>query len=278
MDTNIVMQDIPDAAPPVVEEQSPRHVSRSRIWGMKPEGPAYQEGHNLESDLEPLTGIEIDRNGLSDDGAVWSPLDNMTLLGLDLTVEKASATADQCNSVAPGYIQANVLGTYDLPGQTRPFNKWISNLQKRAGGRRQSIGAKDADTTIEKDALSSPSGSRRRGHKKSSSESSSGFVTAVKSASVSFVSVSVAPKSKRLELSFKHARGERSSKASEGARHSEDSSFGVRSLIIDQAVAGRSVQRRRILEELITTEEAYIADVKFLMNVSRAVNSLVPTN
>jgi hypothetical protein len=39
---------------------------------------------------------------------------------------------------------------------------------------------------------------------------------------------------------------------------------------MDQAVGERSLQRRRILEELIETEESYIGDVRFLMNV-RAV-------
>lgn len=36
---------------------------------------------------------------------------------------------------------------------------------------------------------------------------------------------------------------------------------------MDQAVTERSLQRRRILEELIETEESYIGDVRFLMNV-----------
>jgi hypothetical protein len=36
---------------------------------------------------------------------------------------------------------------------------------------------------------------------------------------------------------------------------------------MDQAVTNRLLQRRRVLEELIMTEESYVADVKFLMNV-----------
>jgi hypothetical protein len=39
---------------------------------------------------------------------------------------------------------------------------------------------------------------------------------------------------------------------------------------VDQAVTERSLQRRRILEELIETEESYIGDVRFLMNVCHA--------
>jgi hypothetical protein len=37
---------------------------------------------------------------------------------------------------------------------------------------------------------------------------------------------------------------------------------------MDEAVNARSIQRRQVLEEIISTEEGYIADVKFLMNVS----------
>jgi hypothetical protein len=39
-------------------------------------------------------------------------------------------------------------------------------------------------------------------------------------------------------------------------------------MVIDVAAIERSLQRRRILEELISTEEGYIGDVRFLMNVS----------
>jgi hypothetical protein len=38
-------------------------------------------------------------------------------------------------------------------------------------------------------------------------------------------------------------------------------------------MVGRSLQRRRILEELINTEECYIGDIRFLKNVRRLVSS-----
>lgn len=39
-------------------------------------------------------------------------------------------------------------------------------------------------------------------------------------------------------------------------------------MVTDRAMVQRALQRRRILEELISTEEAYIGDVRFLINVS----------
>lgn len=51
-------------------------------------------------------------------------------------------------------------------------------------------------------------------------------------------------------------------------RCSEDSGGLDRPQNLDKAAVERSLQRRRILEELISTEEGYIGDVRFLMNVS----------
>ena len=52
-----------------------------------------------------------------------------------------------------------------------------------------------------------------------------------------------------------------------GVRLSEDVTHQERPSLADPAITDRSLQRRRILEELITTEESYIGDVRFLMNV-----------
>jgi hypothetical protein len=88
----------------------------------------------------------------------------------------------------------------------------------------------------------------------------------MKSASISIASFSIAPRSRKLGTSHHH-QTDRSSKASNVGRFSEDSSYIDRGIIIDQAVTNRLLQRRRVLEEIITTEESYVADVKFLMNV-----------
>lgn len=50
-------------------------------------------------------------------------------------------------------------------------------------------------------------------------------------------------------------------------RVSEDSSFLESHSLADLAAIERSLQRRKVLEELISTEEGYIGDVRFLMNV-----------
>ncbi|KAK7744163.1 hypothetical protein SLS53_003684 [Cytospora paraplurivora] len=47
--------------------------------------------------------------------------------------------------------------------------------------------------------------------------------------------------------------------------------------VLDKATVERSLQRRRILEELISTEEGYIGDVRFLMNVYVTILVSLPT-
>lgn len=50
-------------------------------------------------------------------------------------------------------------------------------------------------------------------------------------------------------------------------RLSEDTTYNPRQTLMDQAVTQRSLKRRQILEELISTEESYLGDVKFLTHV-----------
>lgn len=143
------------------------------------------------------------------------------------------------------------------------FNRWMRNIQKR---RRTINGPMD---TPEKSFIDISVRPNKTRHQKSLSESSSGFVTAVKSASISLASFSVAPPSKRTGVSSRQNKTDVSSRASNAGRQSEDNSFIARSAVVDQGVTNRLLQRRHVLEELIATEENYVADVKFLQNVGK---------
>jgi len=50
-------------------------------------------------------------------------------------------------------------------------------------------------------------------------------------------------------------------------RLSEDITYNPRQTLIDHAVTQRALKRRQVLEELISTEESYLGDVKFLSHV-----------
>ncbi|RCI11507.1 hypothetical protein L249_7270 [Ophiocordyceps polyrhachis-furcata BCC 54312] len=152
------------------------------------------------------------------------------------------------------------------PRLTRPFHRWVRSFHRKAK-RRPSLWTADG-------AVLSPPPSRMS----SSSGSSFRFVSAVRSASVSLASVSIVTRSRRnTALSRCVSRTERSSRASaSGPRASEDSAVFDKTDVIDVAAVERSMQRRRILEELISTEEGYIGDVRFLMNVYVTILASLP--
>jgi hypothetical protein len=152
-----------------------------------------------------------------------------------------------------------------------PFHKWMRTIHRRARHRSTlSDGSIDSlRPRFEPDVHSRTTTWRRSHHRQSSSGSSFAFVSAVRSASASLASVSAVARSRRTAA---HSQGfsitERSSRASmTGPRASEDSSFLESHSLADLAAIERSLQRRKVLEELISTEEGYIGDIRFLMNV-----------
>ena len=152
-----------------------------------------------------------------------------------------------------------------------PFERWMKTLNKKATLRRRSVSQNHtlgiAALDPELYSLSGYDGSRSR-HRKSNSGSSLGFVTAMKSASVSLASMSIAPRSRKMTRSSKYTKTARSSRASNiGPRTSEDSAYTARGIVNDTAVTNRAIRRRYVLEEIINTEEGYCGDLKFLMTV-----------
>ncbi|KAI9824694.1 MAG: hypothetical protein M1826_007272 [Phylliscum demangeonii] len=91
---------------------------------------------------------------------------------------------------------------------------------------------------------------------------------AVKSAAVSFVY-----RGRGLEpwkngvFSRRRSRARSSDGSNQPRRLSEDSIAQLRHPVYDEAVQRRANQRRQVLEELISSEESYIADMKILVNV-----------
>lgn len=192
---------------------------------------------------------------------VWNTLDSIPAYGCgvgDKNMEKSARTAE------------GELGDEDTTTmrQDRPFRQWIQSLRRRAAYRHPVASIDNLIRDRPHPSDNEIEAMRRYGHRKSASSSSSAFITAVKSASISLGSVSVIARSRRnTGRSSRYARTDRSSRASmSGARLSDESSR-LDIAIDDQGVTERSMQRRRILEELISTEESYIGDIRFLMSV-----------
>jgi hypothetical protein len=180
-----------------------------------------------------------------------------------------SEDRDSINEESPGQ-----------PGQgahaAGPFHKWMGTIRRRAQ-RSRTLDNGGVEPFPE---YSLGAALTTGGHRKSSSGSSYGFVAAVRSATVSLASASVVSRPRRnTARSSQCARTDRGSKTStSGPRDSEDSgSCMERPQTADPAVAERLLQRRRILEELISTEESYIGDIRFLMNVYVTILASLPT-
>jgi RhoGEF domain len=107
---------------------------------------------------------------------------------------------------------------------------------------------------------STPSEQTPVDHRKRLSTNSSGFVHTVKTASFSNGSFSLMSKSLFLGRS-----SETHALLSSHSRFSTDSERPVTNSSLDEGALRRSVRRRQILEELVATEETYIADLKALV-------------
>jgi hypothetical protein len=97
-------------------------------------------------------------------------------------------------------------------------------------------------------------------------------VFTMKSATMTNASTSIAPRSEH-GIQGRGRIGNRSSHYSD-IRRSLDSHPGPLGPIVDESAWLRSLQRRKIVEELIASEESYIADLKVLINVSTRVENV----
>ncbi len=156
--------------------------------------------------------------------------------------------------------------------QSTSLVRWLTTLRKR--NVHQNVGASFAhdDSAL----TSEPQGqlktqpqskTAKNGLKKSLSLSSSlGFVTTVKSASMTIASASIAPPSHSRNLSGVARREKRSSDFSDTRMSSESNPLSLGTLMEEDAWK-RAVQRKHILEELVSSEESYVSDMKALFNV-----------
>ena len=151
-----------------------------------------------------------------------------------------------------------------------PFQKWIKSIHRRAHHRSASYTNLPRRYRDPNDRLSKVFNHPYE-HRHSSSGSSYAFVTTIKSASISLSSGSdEAPTAIKLRGPGMSRQASRGYNSQGGTRHSEDTE---RPSVVDMAAQNRSLQRRRILDEMISTEEDYIGDIRFLISVSDVVEA-----
>jgi hypothetical protein len=227
--------------------------------------PSSQKANRTDPDL---AYYDLDLTSL-DGGEAWKDMERFAELGLTLdgeedeypvrVIELPRFSLDDDGD--GGYsIHEKEAARMDKP--LTPFHKWMKTLQRRAQKpRTRNSDGQDPFPSFVDGPMSSG------GHRKSSSDSSFGYVADVRSASISLAG-SVLTRSRRNTARSSHyARTDRSSRASISCGRCSEDNVHLERAAVDPAVTERLLQRRRILEELISTEESYIGDIKFLMNV-----------
>lgn len=212
--------------------------------------PTYPKAHTAMSSEDSFSTIPLDsphtlfRDFSGQHSARCSPTPRLLVedgdsssLQDDLVEEQEhSAFVETDSLIAP----SGRLPAFD----PTPFRRWLSKLRRRA------------------QSGDSISGMPRRRRGKSSSHSSSAFVTGVREATISLAETSLAPMS---WLTDRRGYG----RGSQHARFSSDNDSAVVFYpMMDELAQSRAVQRCRVLHELVTTEEGYVADLKALINVS----------
>lgn len=169
------------------------------------------------------------------------------------------------DNTASGEGNAENLDPDALPIGSQPFRRWMSTLRRRHLQRRKKQDL-SFDGCKEVLAIQSPLPMTTSSVRRTSDSitSSMGFVTTVKTTSITIGSTSIAPTSES-GLQSKFRMGNRSSNVD--ARRSMESHHGGLGHAIDEGAWLRSLQRRKVVEELVASEESYIADLKVLINV-----------
>lgn len=157
-----------------------------------------------------------------------------------------------------------------------PFRRWVSRLRRKRQRFLPVVSPRKERWTLDDFDSRPPSPLKPfHSHKKSGSQASSiRFVTAIRSATATLASASIATVSRR---TGKWRRGQQRSSVISSDREVRPSMDSTRS-VIDEAAKQRSRKRREKLEELIRTEESYVADVKALSDVGSWPTHALETN
>ena len=193
--------------------------------------------------------------------------DNIHKCSLNKTIE-TEHVMDEETSVLPRSHDNGRNGETLIATQ---FGKWADSFRRRqhehryAGLRmsKESFGGTN-NAILARNARTFPL--RRVRLRKSTSRSSSGLVATLKTASLSAGSFSVLPRSTRNSYLSEH-RGNRSSRLSTSNLRFSTDSDRPQTSALDEAARNRGLKRRQIIDELLSSEEGYVADLKVLTYV-----------
>lgn len=184
---------------------------------------------------------------------------------MSLTPSPRSSSAASLHSVIHNReLHVNLLGedATDDEEPPKPFQRWVSTLRRRKGQQTVPLATSRSERWCMDDFDHAPLQLRPQHTRSDSGTSSMGIIAGVKSATVTLASVSIAPLSRRASK-WRRTQNRSSIMSASDPRPSVDTQRSV----LDEAGKMRSRKRREKLEELIRTEESYVADLKALSNV-----------
>lgn len=251
---------------------SSKQASHKSSWGTEiivP--PKHSDPSTFLHGAGPLEDVDLNVTGARADCGGNSThtysFVNDPYLSLHVAQEMvARSIKDQENSRPSTMMTKTTLPT------THPFRRWISTLRRKNSKNVGPLKVREERWSLDdfeepvSARLALPRRQTINSHRKTSSWSSSGFVEAVKSARAGLGSLNVAPPGRRNRKSILRSSDVSSRVSHSGNRTSMDSGHGS-TYLIDEAAWARGIQRRRTLEELVSSEESYISDLKVLVNV-----------
>lgn len=248
--------------------------------------PDPESGGQKPSPFEPLSVDRLDQPRASESGlpsewrfGVEDALEELAVAVGDADFRGVAANltsneeAETKNAyIAPAGPDEAVL-EHDRSGTraNNPFHRWVKSLHKQSLRRQQEALDNQGVWPPLWEHEEFEDVDERPNHHRESSDSSMAYVTGVRSASVS-VATSLSLHNHARQNAAPSLQDLRSGSGGQSSlqrsRRSEDSNSSDRQeQALDSGILERALQRRRIIDELITTEEAYIRDLRFLTNV-----------
>ena len=262
-------------------KRASKRLSQRSSWG-NDVSPANheQKTSSLLAEAGPLEDIDLNAGcgeSLYSGYEIGQDLDSKDSRGLSFDIRKQETLStlrlpSNASRVLGGPRSLKIATEQPVKSE-KPFSRLIGTLRAQGPKRRHSLTVRKERWILDDFDEAKPPGhdlpqSRRfNGHQKASSWSSSGIRNVIKSATVRLQSATNRARSPMFSRTrrFKSNRDSRISNAASRVSMDGDQSAAQ---MVDRAARDRAVQRRRILEELISSEESYVADLKVLLHVS----------
>lgn len=249
-----------------------RHNQRRSSWTNDTTSPQSQYGETAAlSDLGPLEDVDLNSLCDTEDFGV------LHHQGLSVDVKGQGFVSAPRHTSATSQenepVKSFVVATSHPFTNGRPFRKWVGSLRRQSRVRKRTLTARqerwtlddiDDDGGIDKPTI--PHRPGESGHKTSKSWSASGVVTSVNTGTSTSGSkhTGLSPGGNQRSYVLRTNKRSRLSSAPGDKPIHESQQLTMAS---DQEACDRGIQRRKILEELVSSEEGYVADLKVLLHV-----------